>query len=55
MLQPRTSNGIKKTSLVRLSKIATVDRKLILGIIGSLDQTELAELNTKLKLIFQLP
>ncbi|WP_370579678.1 type II toxin-antitoxin system PemK/MazF family toxin [Mucilaginibacter sp. X5P1] len=55
VLQPQTSNGIKKTSLVRLSKLATVDRKLIVGIIGSLNKIEMTELNVKLKLIFQLP
>jgi len=54
LLQPKTNNGIKKTSLIRLSKLATVDRKLIIGIIGSLDKVELAELNIKLKVIFQL-
>ncbi len=55
VLQPQTTNGIKKTSLVRLSKLATVDRKLIVGIIGSLNKVEMTELNVKLKLIFQLP
>jgi mRNA interferase MazF len=55
LLQPMSKNGIKKTSLVRLSKIATVDRNLIAGSIGSINVTQLTELNLKLKLIFQIP
>jgi mRNA interferase MazF len=54
-LQPQNSNGIKKASIIRLSKLATIDRSLIIGIIGNLDQMQIAEVNTKLKMIFQLP
>jgi mRNA interferase MazF len=54
-VQPQNSNGIKKASIIRLSKLATIDRSLIIGIIGNLDQMQIAEVNTKLKMIFQLP
>jgi mRNA interferase MazF len=55
LLQPGSKNGIKKTSLVRLSKIATIDRSLIVGMIGSISPAQVIELNLNLKLIFQLP
>jgi mRNA interferase MazF len=55
MLQPQTKNGIKKLSIVRLSKIATIDKSLIVGIIGSMSSTQILELNQKLKSIFQIP
>jgi len=54
-LQPDSKNGIKKTSLVRLSKIAAIDRSRIVGIIGSINPAQVIELKLKLKLIFQLP
>ncbi|HEY4195375.1 MAG TPA: type II toxin-antitoxin system PemK/MazF family toxin [Mucilaginibacter sp.] len=55
LLHPSTKNGIKKSSLVGLSKIATVDRALIAGSIGTLSSTQITELNLKLKIIFQIP
>jgi mRNA interferase MazF len=54
LLQPNTSNGIKKTSLIRLSKIATIDKLLVKGKIGSINQTQIADLNQKLAAIFQI-
>ena len=51
----QTKNGIKKLSIVRLSKIATIDKSLIVGIIGSMSSTQILELNQKLKSIFQIP
>jgi mRNA interferase MazF len=55
VLQPQIKNGIKKPSLVRLSKIATIDKSLIVGTIGGINQTQLAEVNLNLKLLFQIP
>jgi|SRR5579872_997024 len=54
VLQPQTKNGIKKLSIVRLSKIATIDKSLIVGIIGSINSSQVLELNQKLKSIFQI-
>lgn len=48
LVQPQTSNGIKKPSLIRVSKIATLDKTLALGKIGVLDTTELTALDLKL-------
>ncbi|MEJ7739732.1 MAG: type II toxin-antitoxin system PemK/MazF family toxin [Chitinophagaceae bacterium] len=53
-LIPSITSGVKKSSLIRLSKIATVDKRLALGIIGKLDSSELSELNVKLKAILLL-
>jgi mRNA interferase MazF len=54
ILNPQGLNGIKKPSLIRLSKIATIDRTLILGKIGTIDQNTFVELDQKLKIIFQI-
>ncbi|MDB5208012.1 MAG: hypothetical protein JWR72_3087 [Flavisolibacter sp.] len=54
LIQPTVSNGIKKQSLIRVSKIATLDKALSLGKIGSIDRPELTELNIKLKRVLQL-
>ncbi len=54
-LQPQTKNGIKKLPLVRLGKIATIDKALIVGAIGSISPFQISELDQKLKLIFQIP
>ncbi len=39
----------------KLLVFATLDRDLTKGILGRLTQTELADLNDKLKILFQLP
>ncbi len=54
LLQPKTSNGIKKPSFIRVSKIATLDKNLALGKIGSMERVEIEEINSKLKQLFQL-
>jgi len=53
-LLPDIYNGIKKTSLIRLTKIATIDKLLLVGKTGSIDQNQIADLNKKLKVIFQI-
>ena len=47
-------NGLKKESLIRTSKIATLDKFLAKGLLGKLNQTEVADLNSKLKVLLQL-
>lgn len=54
VLLPNLTNRLKKQSLIRTSKIATLDRVLVKGLLGRLTVTELADLNHKLKLLFQL-
>lgn len=53
-ISPDDTNGIKTLSLIRLSKIATLAKKLAIGKIGSLDKQQLAELDSKLKVLLKL-
>ncbi|MDB5011985.1 MAG: hypothetical protein JWQ25_187 [Daejeonella sp.] len=53
-LVPSLINGLKKDSLVRVSKIATVDKSFTKGILGRLNHIEIADLNSKLKTLLQL-
>jgi mRNA interferase MazF len=54
ILIPNPANGLRKQSLIRTSKIATLDRFLAKGLLGRLSSTELAELDNMLKILFQL-
>ena len=53
-LTTTTINGLRKPSLIRTSKIATLDRRLAKGLLGRLSGQELTELNAKLKQLLQL-
>jgi len=53
-LEPSAENGLKRTSLVRLSKLATIDNELIIGKLGNLIETEIQQLNKNLVKLFQL-
>ncbi|GEO09757.1 type II toxin-antitoxin system PemK/MazF family toxin [Segetibacter aerophilus] len=55
IIHPNPINGIKKISLIRTSKIATIDRTLSVGKIGSLNSFERRDLDFKLKQVLQLP
>ncbi len=54
LLTPNANNGLRKQSLVRTSKIATLDKSLAKGLLGRLSAPELRSLNSKLKILFQL-
>lgn len=47
VIQPTELNGLKKPSIIRLSKLATIDKELIIGRLGELDinQTDLLNKN----------
>ncbi len=53
-LTPTSYNRLKLPSLIRTSKIATLDKTLIKGRIGRLTVDELRGLNEQLKLILKL-
>ena len=53
-LAPSLTNGLRKQSLVRTSKIATLDKTLAKGLLGQLSTVEMNELNIKLKILLQL-
>ena len=54
LLTPSAANGLRKASLIRTSKMATLDRTLAKGLLGRLSRQEIDDLNTKLKLLLQL-
>ena len=54
LLQPSYLNGLKKASLIRLNKFATIDKELVLGRIGRLDREHLDMLNNNLIKILKL-
>lgn len=51
---PNDINGLKGISLIRLSKLATIEKDLILGKLGELTRKEMQLLNSNLKSLFQL-
>jgi mRNA interferase MazF len=51
---PTSFNGLKKQSLIRVSKIATLDKTLAKGLLGRLTSSELSDLNDKLKILLRL-
>jgi mRNA interferase MazF len=53
-LLPTPFNGLRKQSLIRTSKIATLDKTLAKGLLGRLTPEELKDLDIKLKILFQL-
>ena len=54
LLQPNKNNGLKKESLIRLSKLATLDKDLALGLLGNLTDTEIQLVNRNLRTLFKL-
>ena len=53
-ITPSTENGIKKQSLVKTSKISTIDKSLVKGILGELHKNEISILDKNLKIILQI-
>jgi len=53
-LHPSKTNGLKKESLLRTRKLATIDRKLSKGLLGRLTSMEISELNGKVKTVLGL-
>jgi len=53
-LQPSDLNGLKRVSLIRLNKLATIDKELVIGRLGSIDKTSTGLLNKNLIRIFRL-
>ena len=53
-IEPSPNNGIKRTSLIRLSKLATIDKELVIGKLGNLTKEELIAIDKNLIEIFKL-
>src|SRR5438105_13053515 len=54
LIHSSTENGLKKDSIVRLNKLATVDKELILGKIGKLNDKEISTIDQQLKEVLQI-
>ena len=54
ILKPKQDNGLKKKSLVKTSKIATIDKDLVIGKLGTIDVAKANELDRKLIAIFEI-
>lgn len=55
LLLPNSLNGLKKPSLIRLSKVATLDVTLAQGRLGDLDSNQLQTIHQNLCVLFQIP
>jgi len=53
-LTPTKKNGLKKTSIIKLSKIATLEKQLFLGKLGEVSPSKLREIDQNLLKIFQI-
>lgn len=53
-LEPSESTGLKKTSLLRMNKFATIDKDLVFGRLGSLDDHSIDLLNRNLMRILRI-
>ena len=54
ILLPDDKNGLKKESILKLSKIATISIDLIIGQLGELSLREIELVNKNLKTLFQI-
>jgi mRNA interferase MazF len=54
VIKPTALNGLKKNSLIRLNKLATVDKELVIGLLGELDDDYLKQLNYNLIKILKI-
>ena len=51
---PSHDNGLKVPSLIRVSKIATINTNLVLGELGELSDAEIMQLDENLKELLQI-
>ena len=54
ILSPNIQNGLKKESIIKLSKIATISKDLIIGQLGELTQDDMDLVNKNLMILFQI-
>ena len=53
-IEPSVENGIKKNSLIRLSKMTTLSKELVIGRLGSLTEVQVSEVNQQLIKLLKL-
>lgn len=49
LIKANLNNGLKFDSIIRTSKIATIDKRLAKGLLGTLNQSEIDLLNIQLR------
>ncbi|MDP5139455.1 MAG: type II toxin-antitoxin system PemK/MazF family toxin [Spirosomaceae bacterium] len=54
LIEPTELNGLKKDSLIRLNKLATIDRNLADGILGRLGESDTSFVNIALRKLLKL-
>ena len=54
LLKPSPDNGLKRDSVIRLSKLATLDKELVLGRLGTIEGKTIKQVNKSLIRIFKL-
>jgi len=54
IFQPSVENGLKRTSILKLSKIATLEKAIVIGRLGRLNAYEIRQMNENLIHLFQL-
>jgi mRNA interferase MazF len=54
LMNPTPSNGLKMDSLIRLSKIATLDKDLVEGKFGNASEADILSINDNLIKLFKL-
>ena len=54
ILQPSADNGLKRESVLKLSKIATLEKELLIGRLGTLNGADLIRMNQSLMALFKL-
>lgn len=52
LVMPNQSNGLKAASTVKCTKLATLDKKIILGKLGELSKNDFSRVSQKLKTLF---
>lgn len=53
-IAPSKENGIKVNSVIKVAKIATLQKKIILGELGKIDEVTMIKVNSILKDLFKL-
>lgn len=53
-LKPTKENGLKKESIIRLSKLATIDKELAIGLLGRVNSKNIQAINNNLIKILNL-
>jgi mRNA interferase MazF len=51
---PSKRNGLKVNSVVKINKIATLEKKIVLGQLGTMESVDIKQIDIKLKRLFEL-